>query len=48
MTGQEVLGFDSEIIQRQLAHALGDKIKQSYERSQFWEESKTFMLAVML
>ena len=43
--GQEVLGFDSEIIQRQLAHAIGDKIRQAYDRSQFWEERKKFMIA---
>ena len=43
--GQEVLGFDSDIIQRQLAHAIGDKIRQAYDRSQFWEERKKFMIA---
>ncbi len=36
--GQDVLGFDLEIIQRQLPHAIGDKIRQAYDRSQFWEE----------
>jgi integrase len=43
--GQEVLGFDSDIIQRQLAHAIGDKIRQAYDHSQFWEERKKFMVA---
>ena len=43
--GQEVLGFDSDIIQRQLAHAIGHKVRQAYDRSQFWEERKKFMIA---
>ena len=43
--GQEMLGFDSDIIQRQLAHAIGDKVRQAYDRSQFWEERKKFMIA---
>ena len=41
----EVLGFESEIIQRQLEHAIGDKICQAYDRSQFWEEQEKFMIA---
>ncbi|QNJ17361.1 phage integrase domain protein [Synechococcus sp. A18-40] len=43
--GQEVLEFDSDIIQRQLAHAIWDKVRQAYDRSQFWEERKKFMIA---
>ena len=29
--GQEVLKVDHEIIQRQMAHAVGDKIRQAYD-----------------
>ena len=43
--GQEVLGFSSELIQRQLAHAIGDKVRQAYDRSEFIEERKKFMVA---
>ena len=41
--GQEVLGYDHEIIRRQLAHAIGDKIRQSYDRAKFLEERRAFM-----
>ena len=43
--GQEVLGFDSDITERQLVHAIGDKVRQAYGHSQFWEEQKKFMIA---
>ena len=43
--GQEVLGFSAEVIQRQMAHAIGDKIRQAYDRSQMIEERKKFMIA---
>ena len=32
------------IIQGQFAHAIGDKVRHAYERSQFWEEQKRFMI----
>ena len=43
--GQEVLGFSAEVIQRQMAHAIGDKIRQAYDRSQMLEERRRFMVA---
>jgi integrase len=43
--GQEVLGFSAEVIQRQMAHAVGDKIRQAYDRSQMLEERRRFMVA---
>jgi integrase len=43
--GQEVLGFSAEVIQRQMAHAIGDKIRQAYDRSQMLEERRRFMIA---
>lgn len=43
--GQEVLGFSAEIIQRQMAHVVGDKIRQAYDRSQMLEERRKFMIA---
>ena len=43
--GQEVLGFSAEVIQRQMAHAIGDKIRQAYDRSQMLEERQRFMVA---
>jgi len=43
--GQEVLGFESEIIQRQMAHIVGDKVRQAYDRSKFFEERRAFMVA---
>jgi integrase len=43
--GQEVLGFSAEVIQRQMAHAIGDKIRQAYDRSQMLEERRKFMVA---
>jgi integrase len=43
--GQEVLGFSAEVIQRQMAHAIGDKIRQAYDRSQMLDERRKFMIA---
>jgi integrase len=43
--GQEVLGFSAEVIQRQMAHAIGDKVRQAYDRSQFLDERRKFMIA---
>ena len=42
--GQEVLKFDAELIQRQLAHSIGDKVRQAYDKAQFLEERREFML----
>lgn len=41
--GQEVLKVPYEVIQRQLAHAVGNKIRQAYDRSQMLEERREFM-----
>ena len=43
--GQEVLGFDAEIIRRQLAHAVGDKTQRAYDKSKFIDERREFMKA---
>ena len=43
--GQQVLGFSSELIQRQMAHVIGDKVRQAYDRSQMLEERRKFMVA---
>lgn len=43
--GQEVLGFDAEIIQRQLSHSIGDKIRMAYDRSMMLDERRRFMVA---
>ncbi|MAC71198.1 MAG: integrase [Gammaproteobacteria bacterium] len=43
--GQEVLKFDAELIQRQMSHAIGDKVRQAYDKAQFIEERKEFMLS---
>ena len=43
--GQEVLKADHEIIQRQMAHTFGDKIRGSYDKSQMMEERRDFMVA---
>ena len=42
--GQEVLKVDHEIIQRQMAHTFGDKIRGSYDKSQMMEERRDFMV----
>jgi len=34
-----------EVIQRQMAHAIGDKIRQAYDRSQMLEERRRFMVS---
>ena len=41
--GQDVLKTPYEIIQRQLAHAVGNKIRQAYDKSQMLEERRDFM-----
>ena len=41
--GQEVLGFSHEVIQRQMDHVIGDKVRQAYDRSQFLPERREFM-----
>ena len=41
--GQELLKVDHEIIQRQMAHTFGDKIRGSYDKSQMMEERRDFM-----
>ena len=43
--GQEVLGFPAEVIQRQMAHVIGDKVRQAYDRSEFLEERRKFMVS---
>ena len=43
--GQEILGFSHEVIQRQMAHYVGDRVRQAYDRSQMMEESRKFMIA---
>ena len=43
--GQEVLGFPAEIIQRQLSHSIGDKIRMAYDRSAMLDERRRFMVA---
>ena len=45
IAGQDVLGFSAETIQRQLSHAIGDKVRQAYDRAQFMKERKKFMIA---
>ena len=41
--GQDVLDFPPDIIQRQMAHAIGDKIRMAYDKSQQLEERRMFM-----
>ena len=43
--GQEVLNFSPDVIQRQMAHAIGDKVRQAYDRAQFMKERKKFMIS---
>ena len=43
--GQDVLKVDYEIIQRQMAHTFGDKIRGSYDKSQMMEERRDFMVS---
>jgi len=41
--GQDVLKFPYEVISRQMAHAVGDKVRRAYDKSQLLEERRTFM-----
>ena len=41
--GQEILKTDHEIIQRQMGHLIGDKIRQAYDRSLMLEERRQFL-----
>ena len=43
--GQEVLKVDHEIIQRQMAHSVGDKIRGHYDKFQMMKERREFMVA---
>ena len=43
--GQDVLGFSAELIQRQLSHAIGDKVRQAYDHSTQLDERRKFMVA---
>ncbi len=43
--GQDVLGFSAETIQRQMAHAIGDKVRQTYDDSTLLDERRKFMVA---
>ena len=43
--GQDVLGFSAETIQRQLSHAIGDKVRQEYDDSKLLDERRKFMIA---
>ena len=39
----ETLGFSKEIIQRQLAHAIGDETERSYFHEKFFQERREFL-----
>ena len=43
--GQDVLGLPAEVIQRQMAHAVGDKVRQAYDDSVLLDERRKFMVA---
>ena len=43
--GQDVLGMSAEVIQRQMAHAVGDKVRQTYDDSSLLDERRKFMVA---
>ena len=43
--GQELMGFAPEVIQRQMSHSIGEKVRQAYNRSKMIEERKAFMVA---
>ena len=43
--GQDILGFSPDVIRRQLAHAIGDKVRQAYDRSSLLKERTDFMVA---
>ena len=42
--GQDVLRLPAEVIQRQMAHAVGDKIRQAYYHSTMLDECREFMI----
>ena len=39
-----MLKIDHEIIQRQMAHSFGDKIRGHYDKSQMLDERREFMI----
>ena len=41
--GQEKLGANFEIIQRQMGHLVGDKVRQAYDHSRLLKERKGFL-----
>ena len=41
--GQQILKYPPEVIQRQMAHVVGDKVRQAYDRSKMLEERIQFM-----
>ena len=41
--GQEVLKENSDIIQRQMCHLLGDKVRRAYDESLMLEERKRYL-----
>ena len=43
--GQDVLGFSAETIQRQMAHAIGDRVRQAYDDSALLDKRRKFMVA---
>ncbi len=43
--GQEILGFPAELIQRQLSHSIGDKVRKAYDRSEMLNERRKFMVS---
>ena len=42
--GQDVLRLPAEVIQRQMAHSFGDKIRGHYDKSQMLDERREFMI----
>ena len=42
--GQDVLRLPAEVIQRQMAHAVLDKIRQAYDHSTMLDERRDFMI----
>ena len=43
--GQQILGYSAEVIQRQMSHVVGDKVRQAYDHSQMLDERREFMNA---
>ena len=41
--GQEQLGANYEIIQRQMGHLVGDKVRKAYDHSRMLKERKEFL-----